>query len=156
MSSKWNWQWAEPNVYEELANTLKPEYRPQKITDLISNQESVDEDEDKEFKNSIDRLWKRECEKGINVIEQNNCIKPDMTLIPPNALYELGVLLTKGLKKHPDEPWRNMSVREHLAAAMRHQLAYLKGEWNDEEDCSHLVNAAARLLFAIELSHGKS
>jgi len=49
-----------------------------------------------------------------------------------------------------------MPIREHLAAAMRHQLAYLKGEWNKEEDCSHLVNAAARLLFAIELGQTRS
>ena len=78
-------------------------------------------------------------------------MKTDFTLLPPNAIKLVAELLTKGLEKYPDEKWRRLSVNDHLAAALRHINAYLRGEAFDEDSPSHLINAATRLLFATEL-----
>ena len=78
-------------------------------------------------------------------------MKTDFTLLPPNAIKLVAELLTKGLEKYPDEKWRTLSVNDHLAAALRHINAYLRGEALDEDSPSHLINAATRLLFATEL-----
>ena len=78
-------------------------------------------------------------------------MKTDFTLLPPNAIKLVAELLTKGLEKYPDEKWRRLSVNDHLAAALRHINAYLRGEALDEDSPSHLINAATRLLFATEL-----
>ena len=78
-------------------------------------------------------------------------MKTDFTLLPPNAIKLVAELLTKGLEKYPDEKWRRLSVNDHLAAALRHINAYLRGEAFDDGSPSHLINAATRLLFATEL-----
>ena len=78
-------------------------------------------------------------------------MKTDFTLLPPNAIKLVAELLTKGLEKYPDEKWRRLSVNDHLAAALRHINAYLRGEAFDDDSPSHLINAATRLLFATEL-----
>ena len=78
-------------------------------------------------------------------------MKTDFTLLPPNAIKLVADLLTKGLEKYPDEKWRRLSVNDHLAAALRHINAYLRGEALDEDSPSHLISAATRLLFATEL-----
>ena len=78
-------------------------------------------------------------------------MKTDFTLLPPNAIKLVAELLTKGLEKYPDEKWRRLSINDHLAAALRHINAYLRGEAFDEDSPSHLINAATRLLFATEL-----
>lgn len=78
-------------------------------------------------------------------------MKTDFTLLPPNAIKLVAELLTKGLEKYPDEKWRRLSINDHLAAALRHINAYLRGEALDEDSPSHLINAATRLLFATEL-----
>ena len=78
-------------------------------------------------------------------------MKTDFTLLPPNAIKLVAELLTKGLEKYPDEKWRTLSVKDHLAATLRHINAYLRGEAFDEDSPSHLINAATRLLFATEL-----
>ena len=73
-------------------------------------------------------------------------MKTDFTLLPPNAIKLVAELLTKGLEKYPDEKWRTLSVKDHLAAALRHINAYLRGEAFDEDSPSHLINAATMLL----------
>ena len=78
-------------------------------------------------------------------------MKTDFTLLPPNAIKLVAELLTKGLEKYPAEKWRRLSINDHLAAALRHINAYLRGEALDEDSPSHLINAATRLLFATEL-----
>lgn len=78
-------------------------------------------------------------------------MKTDFTLLPPNAIKLVAELLTKGLEKYPDEKWRRLSINDHLAAALRHINAYLRGEAFDDDSPSHLINAATRLLFATEL-----
>ena len=78
-------------------------------------------------------------------------MKTDFTLLPPNAIKLVAELPTKGLEKYPDEKWRRLSINDHLAAALRHINAYLRGEALDEDSPSHLINAATRLLFATEL-----
>ena len=78
-------------------------------------------------------------------------MKTDFTLLPPNAIKLVAELLTKGLEKYPDEKWRRLSINDHLAAALRHINAHLRGEAFDDDSPSHLINAATRLLFATEL-----
>ena len=80
-------------------------------------------------------------------------MKTGFTLLPANAIKLVAELLTKGLEKYPDEKWRTLSVKDHLAAALRHINAYLRGEAFDEDSPSHLINAATRLLFARSWKH---
>lgn len=96
----------------------------------------------------IDAVIKDHEEKERKVWRAGSKVEP--SLIPPYALTQIAEVLTKGKQKHPDEKWKVLSIKDHVDATLRHMLAYLRGEWNEEEQCNHLVNAACRLLFAIE------
>ena len=79
--------------------------------------------------------------------------KPDMYLLPPRALLEVGKVLTYGANKYSPDNWRKLdSLQErYTSAALRHILADMAGEENDEEtEMSHLAHAICCLLFKLE------
>src|SRR6056300_1306081 len=79
--------------------------------------------------------------------------KPDMYLLPPLATLEVGKVLTYGANKYSPDNWRKLdSLQErYTSAAMRHLLAHMGGEANDEETgMSHLAHAICCLLFKLE------
>jgi len=79
--------------------------------------------------------------------------KPDMYLLPPLATLEVGKVLTYGAKKYSPDNWRKLDLLQerYTSAAMRHLLAHMSGEANDEEtDMSHLAHAICCLLFKLE------
>jgi hypothetical protein len=79
--------------------------------------------------------------------------KPDMYLLPPLATLEVGKVLTYGANKYSPDNWKKLdSLQErYTSAAMRHLLAHMSGEENDEEtDMSHLAHAICCLLFKLE------
>jgi len=79
--------------------------------------------------------------------------KPEMYLVPPLALLEVGKVLTYGAKKYSPDNWRKLDnlQERYTSAAMRHLLAHMSGEPNDEEtDMSHLAHAICCLLFKLE------
>ncbi len=77
--------------------------------------------------------------------------KPQMALVPPEALEEIAAVLTFGAAKYDPDNWRKgMAYRRVLSAALRHCSAWMRGEDNDPETgLSHLAHAACSLMFLI-------
>lgn len=73
--------------------------------------------------------------------------RPD--LFPKNALLLAGDVLAFGETKHPGQPWKTMTVDEHIAATWRHLLQ--AGTKDSESGLSHLRHALVRLAMAVEL-----
>lgn len=81
--------------------------------------------------------------------------KPDMTLLPPDALLAMADVMTRANtpEKHQDAKWKRMTPEEHIAAALRHTFAWLGGEKVDPElGTSHLANASVRMSMALSLA----
>ena len=79
--------------------------------------------------------------------------KPDMYLLPPRATLEVGKVLTYGAIKYSPENWRKLEnlQERYTSAAIRHILAHMAGESNDEEtNMSHLAHAICCLMFKLE------
>lgn len=77
-------------------------------------------------------------------------------LLPPHAVLEVAKVLTFGAVKYAPNNWRKVpdALDRYLAAALRHQLAYMTGELNDPESgLPHLAHAACCLMFILELEH---
>ena len=73
---------------------------------------------------------------------RHNNGKARLDLIPPQALWELGMLYTEGAKKYPsDRNWEEgLSYDVYIAAIYRHLLKFLCGEDCDQEtDIHHLI-----------------
>lgn len=78
--------------------------------------------------------------------------KVQWDLFPPEALEEIGKVLTYGAKKYAPDNWRHVEgwKRRYFAALMRHMWAYWKGEKTDEETgLSHLAHAGCCLIFLL-------
>lgn len=80
--------------------------------------------------------------------------KPQMYLLPPRATLEVGKVLTYGAHKYSPENWKlldNLQER-YTSACLRHILAEMTGEENDEEtNLSHLAHAICCLMFKLEV-----
>jgi len=83
--------------------------------------------------------------------------KPRMELLVqgcPNALEQVGTVLTFGAKKYAAHSWQTVPGGDdrYLAALLRHLTAIGKGEQNDPESgLSHLAHVACNALFILEL-----
>lgn len=74
--------------------------------------------------------------------------RPD--LFPASVLLGIGDVLAFGEGKHPGQPWRKMTVEDHMAAAQRHCLTWLSGDTKDAETgLDHRLHAICRLAFAV-------
>lgn len=78
---------------------------------------------------------------------KNDSNKPDLSLIPTDALWGMAAALTYGAKKYERHNFRQGIVFSRLvAAAMRHLTAWNEGENTDSETgLSHLDHAMASL-----------
>ena len=73
-----------------------------------------------------------------------------LDLVDPIFIENVGRVLTFGAKKYTAYSWRTVddAPNRYYAAAMRHLLAYKRGEQFDEESgLSHLSHAATNLMF---------
>lgn len=72
-------------------------------------------------------------------------------LIPPELWEELGKVMTYGAGKYEDRNWeRGMDWHRPYDSALRHILAWSKGETLDPESgCHHLASAIANLTFLL-------
>lgn len=79
--------------------------------------------------------------------------KPRPELLPADALEEVSWVLAYGATKYADHNWaRGMNWSRLVGAAMRHLLAFTRGEDNDPETGrSHLAHAACCVLFLLAL-----
>lgn len=79
--------------------------------------------------------------------------KPDWSLLPLDAVEEVVRVLTFGAGKHSREGWRTLpdANNRNFAAAMRHLVAFRRGDTQDvESGCSNLAHAICRLMFMLE------
>lgn len=86
--------------------------------------------------------------------------KPRWDLLPWGPLSEVVDVLTYGAVKYGDNNWLRVDDyrARYVGAAMRHFVAYLRGQDSDAESgCRSLAHAIACLLFLMERdSHGGS
>lgn len=78
--------------------------------------------------------------------------KPRADLLPPIALEHVARVLTYGAQKYARWNWRLIDDRSRYhASALRHLLAYARGEDVDPESGElHLAHAACSALFLLE------
>lgn len=80
--------------------------------------------------------------------------KPRWDLLPYEGLSEVVDVLTYGAAKYAPDNWRHVKNprRRYFAAAMRHLVAWWRGEQTDPETGkSHLAHAACCILFLMEV-----
>lgn len=77
--------------------------------------------------------------------------KPQLSLLPIEALEEIAKVLTFGAKKYNKGNWRKgLLYSRVLDAALRHIYAYNnKQDTDPETGISHLAHAACNLLFLL-------
>jgi len=77
--------------------------------------------------------------------------KVELALIPPEALVLIGEVFTYGAKKYSPDNWRNgMSWRRMASAALRHYMAWLRGEQNDAESgLPHLAHLGCCVMMLL-------
>lgn len=87
--------------------------------------------------------------------------KPRPTLLMKGcawALKGVSAVLAFGAAKYAEDSWRQVEngVERYSDALMRHLLAWMGGEENDEESgMPHLWHAATNIMFLIELTRKK-
>ena len=80
--------------------------------------------------------------------------KVRLDLLPADPIIDVGKVLTYGARKYNPENWRKgLAWSRCYGAALRHLLAWHKGETNDPETgLNHLAHAACEILFLLEFS----
>lgn len=76
--------------------------------------------------------------------------KPRWGLLPYEELEDVVKVLTFGSQKYADDNWKKVpdAQNRYFDAAMRHLIAWKKGEREDQETgISHLAHATCCLLF---------
>lgn len=88
---------------------------------------------------------------------KNDSQKPDLSLVPTEAIFEMAKALTFGAQKYSRYNFREgMDITRPIAASLRHTYQFLEGQDIDEEtQCIHLGNAMAGLAMAIWLLKNK-
>lgn len=78
--------------------------------------------------------------------------KPDLSLVSPYAIEAIARVMSFGAKKYTRDNWRGGIVFSRLtAAALRHIMAYQKGEDLDPESkLSHISHALCCLMMISE------
>ena len=84
--------------------------------------------------------------------------KPNLSLVPPNIIFEIEKVRRFGVAKYknPDN-WKNVEIERYHEALLRHTLAV----WDDIEarDCEsgllHLSHIATNVAFLIEMIRNK-
>ena len=68
--------------------------------------------------------------------------------IPMQALRVLAECVGFGLRKYGQDNWKRIPIEEHMGHAMGHLVQWQCGDRSEP----HLVNAAARVMFALQLA----
>lgn len=104
---------------------------------------------------------KTEVEQGINSEEKEDskkeikgkkfdANKPNLALIPKEAMWMMGQAFSYGAKKYGEENHKDgLAIKRQLAAALRHIYQFLDGEDIDPESgLNHLGHALASVAMA--------
>lgn len=83
--------------------------------------------------------------------------KPDLSLLPPEAILEISKVLTFGANKYDAHNWRGGFNWTRLSSAsLRHIFSWLGGETYDPESgLNHLAHAACGLMFLLAFAEKK-
>ena len=85
-----------------------------------------------------------------SVGKKNDEGKNRLDLIEPEFIEAVGQVLTFGAEEYGPNNWQNVEDAEnrYYAAAMRHLMAYRKGEKTDPESkLPHLAHVATNMMF---------
>lgn len=83
---------------------------------------------------------------------KNDQEKNRLDLIEPEFIESVGAVLTFGAEKYEPNNWQKVEDAEnrYYAAAMRHLMAWRKGEKTDPESgLSHLDHVACNIMFLL-------
>jgi len=109
--------------------------------------EELDEGVKKVLKDIVDRS--DVCIKSFAGVKHDEG-KARFDLIPPEPLWELARLYTKGAEKYGDRNWeKGMRWGKVFAAMMRHAWKWWQGEEYDPEDGQHHLVSVAWCAFAL-------
>ena len=87
-----------------------------------------------------------------NVGRKDDTGKNRLDLIEPEFIESVGKVLTFGVNKYEPNNWQNVDDGKdrYYAAALRHLMAYRKGEEKDPESgLSHLEHVACNIMFLL-------
>lgn len=109
------------------------------------------------------KFWPHGVSDNVEVIAsgvKHDQDKPDLSLLPREALEETAKAFMWGEKKYGRHNFKNgMDWHRPAAASLRHIVSHLSGEDNDPESgVSHLAHAAASifmLLYYVKNKVGK-
>ena len=88
----------------------------------------------------------------MNGIKHDNG-KPRMSLVPPQAIFDIAAVFTDGAIEYGDFNWRDGIVYSRLySAALRHLLAFWQGEDVDESGHDTLSHAITNIIMLKEMS----
>lgn len=79
--------------------------------------------------------------------------KPRLDLLPPKAVMALGEVMTYGAAKYGADNWQGVEPRRYIAALLRHLMAYMDGQEQDEESgLPHLWHVLTNAAFAVAIT----
>lgn len=87
-----------------------------------------------------------------NIGRKDDTGKNRLDLIEPEFIESVGKVLTFGASKYELNNWQNVEDGKdrYYAAALRHLMAYRKGEEKDPESgLSHLEHVACNIMFLL-------
>lgn len=87
-----------------------------------------------------------------NIGRKDDTGKNRLDLIEPEFIESVGKVLTFGASKYEPNNWQNVEDGKdrYYAAALRHLMAYRRGEVTDPESgLSHLEHVACNIMFLL-------
>ena len=98
------------------------------------------------------KMSEEKCEAGQTVTNsaggKQAHVPWNLAIIPAWPLLLLGSCLEFGLRKYGKDNWRKIPIEDHLNHLLVHVHLWLSGDRSEP----HLVNAAARIFFALDLA----
>lgn len=95
----------------------------------------------------------------MNAGRKDDSGKNRLDLLPPHALWQVGLALTFGAKEYGDNNWRKVenARARYTAALLRHITLWMMGERNDKDSgLHHLAHAGACVLFLLDVEAKES
>jgi len=100
--------------------------------------------------------WIPVCAKDAGLFFKTRLIsgtegKPDLTLLPGDALNEIALAMASGLDKYPRDDWKreDLDLNEYAGKALRHIYQGIDGKKDESSGLSPYAHAAADLLIIL-------
>ena len=84
---------------------------------------------------------------------KNDAGKPRLDLLPPKAILAIGEVMTYGAAKYGPNNWQGVAPERYTAALLRHLMAYMDGQEQDEESgLPHLWHVLTNAALAVAIT----